>query len=81
VPGEVSELLAMLPWGVLAACLGRLLVYLGRAVVDETVRPALRSIGKCWSARIEARWTPRDCPRARSRRHDRGSTHQAARRP
>jgi hypothetical protein len=60
VPGEARELLAMLPWGVLAGFLGRLLLHLGRAVVDETLRPVFRSVGSCWAARIEARWMPRN---------------------
>jgi hypothetical protein len=63
VPGEANELLAMLPWGVLAACLGRLLVYLGRAVVDEAVRPVLQAYGRRWVARIEAPLAARGRPR------------------
>jgi hypothetical protein len=60
VPGEARELLAMLPWGVLAGFLGRLLLHLGQAVVDETVRPVLRAYGRRWVARIETPPTSRD---------------------
>jgi hypothetical protein len=72
--GDVQELLAMLPWGVLAGFVGRLLHCLGRAVVDEVVRPVLRSVGRCWSARIEARWMPPDRGPAPLQARGRGST-------
>jgi hypothetical protein len=68
VPGEARELLAMLPWGVLAGFLGRLLLQLGQAVVDEVARPVLRAYGRRWAERIEA---PPDSTRPRSKHRER----------
>ena len=62
MPGEANELLAMLLERSPIACGCVLAWHLGRAIVEDVLRPALRSVGACWSARIEARWMPRDRP-------------------
>ena len=60
MPGVAERLLAMLLDGSPVEFVYALLLYLAFMVVRHVVVPVLASAGRCCSARIEARWMPRD---------------------
>jgi hypothetical protein len=63
VPGVAERLLAVLLDGSPVGFVYAVLLYLAYLVVRHVVVPSLVSVGRCCSARIEARWMPRDRPR------------------